>query len=42
MNFSYDTLMIAVANKAGCPAMYTEDLNDGQNYGNGVAVNPFK
>lgn len=35
-------LMIAAANKAGCSTMYTEDLNDGQKYGNVVAINPFK
>ena len=38
----YDALMIAAANKAGCSTMYTEDLNDGQKYGNVVVINPFK
>ncbi len=38
----YDALMVAAANKAGCSTMYTEDLNDGQKYGNVVAINPFK
>lgn len=37
----YDALMLAAANKAGCSALYTEDLNDGQIYGNVVARNPF-
>ena len=37
----YDALMIAAANKAGCTKMFTEDLNDGQMYGNVVVVNPF-
>ena len=38
----YDALIIAAANKAGCSTIYTEDLNDGQKYGNVTAVNPFK
>ena len=38
----YDALIIAAANKAGCSTIYTEDLNDGQKYGNVKAVNPFK
>lgn len=37
----YDALMLAAANKAGCSSIYTEDLNDGQRYGNVVARNPF-
>jgi len=37
----YDALMIAAANKAGCSTILTEDLNNGQKYGNVVAVNPF-
>ena len=38
----YDALILAAANKAGCSIIYTEDLNDGQKYGNVTAVNPFK
>ena len=37
----YDALMIAAANKAGCTTIFTEDLNNGQKYGNVVAINPF-
>ena len=37
----YDALMIAAANKAGCSVIFTEDLNDGQKYGNAVVKNPF-
>ncbi len=37
----YDALILAAANKAGCSTIYTEDLNDGQQYGNVVARNPF-
>ena len=34
-------VFFAAANKAGCSTIYTEDLNDGQRYGNVVARNPF-
>ena len=37
----YDALMIAAANKAGCTTIFTEDLNNGQKYGNVMAINPF-
>ena len=37
----YDALMIAAANKAGCSAIFTEDLNSGQKYGGVMAINPF-
>ena len=37
----YDALMLAAANESGCATIYTEDLNDGQRYGNVVARNPF-
>ncbi|MBR4653531.1 MAG: PIN domain-containing protein [Kiritimatiellae bacterium] len=37
----YDALIIAAANKAGCTTIFTEDLNNGQKYGNVVAINPF-
>ena len=38
----YDALMLAAANKAGCTAIYTEDLNDGQVYDTVKTINPFK
>ena len=37
----YDALIIAAANKAGCTTIFTDDLNNGQKYGNVVAINPF-
>ena len=37
----YDALMIAAANKAGCSTIFTEDLNNGQKYGNVTVVDPF-
>jgi len=38
----YDALIIATARLTGCPIIYSEDLNDGQDY-NGVGVqNPFR
>ena len=37
----YDAHMIAEANKAGCSVIFTEDLNDGQKYGNAVVKSPF-
>lgn len=37
----YDALMLAAANESGCATICTEDLNDGQRYGNVVARNPF-
>ena len=37
----YDALILAAARLAGCSIVYSEDLNDGQDY-NGVRVeNPF-
>ena len=38
----YDALIIEAANKAGCSILYTEDLNDGQVYGEVLVVNPFR
>ena len=38
----YDSLMLSAAESAGCDEILTEDLNDGQMYGNVKAVNPFK
>ena len=41
-NISYwDGLVIAAAHTARCERLYTEDLNDGQRYGELVAINPF-
>ena len=34
--------MLSAAESAGCDEILTEDLNDGQMYGNVKAVNPFK
>jgi len=39
---SYDSLMLAFSEAAGCNEILTEDLNDGQMYGSVKAVNPFK
>ena len=38
----YDSLLLAAAEALGCDEFLTEDLNDGQMYGNVKAVNPFK
>ena len=38
----YDSLVVAAAEMSGCDEILTEDLNDGQMYGNVKAVNPFK
>ena len=38
----HDALMLAAANKAGCTAICTEDLNDGQVYDTVKTINPFK
>ncbi|GDY20829.1 twitching motility protein PilT [Verrucomicrobiota bacterium] len=37
----YDALILAAARLAECPAVYSEDLNNGQNYGGVTAINPF-
>lgn len=37
----WDGAIIAAAELAGAGLLYTEDLNDGQAYGNVRAVNPF-
>ena len=34
--------ILAAARAWGCGAMYTEDLNDGQDYGGVRAINPFR
>lgn len=38
----WDGAMLAAANGMGAETFYTEDLNDGQRYGNVTAINPFK
>jgi predicted nucleic acid-binding protein len=38
----WDALIVAAAEKGGADVLYTEDLNDGQRYGNVVAKNPFR
>ena len=37
----YDSLIIAAALEAGCPTLYSEDLQHGQNIGDLTIVNPF-
>lgn len=38
----WDGAIIAAAHVAGATTLYTEDLSDGQRYGDVTAVNPFK
>ena len=37
----WDAAILAAARLAGCDVIYTEDLNDGQDYGGVRVVNPF-
>jgi predicted nucleic acid-binding protein len=37
----WDALIIAAAQDLGCGTIYSEDLNDGQDYGGVKVVNPF-
>lgn len=37
----WDATIIAAAAELGCQTLYTEDMNDGQNYGGVRVVNPF-
>ena len=37
----YDALIVAAARLAKCPVLFTEDLNDGQDYGGVRVRNPF-
>jgi predicted nucleic acid-binding protein len=37
----YDALILAAARLAACTVVYSEDLNDGQDYGGVKVVNPF-
>jgi predicted nucleic acid-binding protein len=38
----YDCLIVAAALDAGCPTLYTEDLQDGQSIGTLTVRNPFR
>lgn len=38
----WDALIVAAAEAAGAQVLYTEDLNDGQQYGQVVVRNPFR
>lgn len=38
----WDATIIAAAAELGCQTLYTEDMNDGQDYGSVRVVNPFK
>jgi predicted nucleic acid-binding protein len=38
----WDALILAAAESAGAEFLYTEDLNDGQQYGNVRVENPFR
>lgn len=38
----WDGAILAAARRSGATKLYTEDLNDGQRYGDVVAINPFK
>jgi predicted nucleic acid-binding protein len=38
----WDGAILAAARRAGAKTLYTEDLNDGQRYGNITVINPFK
>lgn len=37
----WDSLIVASANLAACTTLYSEDMNDGQRFGNVTSVNPF-
>ena len=37
----WDAAIVAAAQELGCEVIYTEDLNDGQDYGGVIARNPF-
>lgn len=38
----WDSLIVAAANQSGAKQLLSEDLNEGQIYGNIVVVNPFR
>lgn len=37
----YDALILAAARLADCTVVYSEDMNDGQDYGGVKVINPF-
>ena len=37
----WDAAIVAAAREMGCTTLYTEDLNDGQDYAGVIARNPF-
>jgi predicted nucleic acid-binding protein len=37
----WDAAIVAAAKKLGCHTLYSEDLNDGQDYDGVTVVNPF-
>ena len=37
----WDALIVAAAQSGGAELLFTEDLNDGQQYGSVLARNPF-
>ena len=38
----FDALIIAGAESANCDTVYSEDMTDGEQYGDVTVVNPFK
>jgi len=38
----WDALIVAAAESGGADMLFTEDLNDGQQYGSVMARNPFR
>lgn len=38
----WDSLIVATARQCGCKKVVSEDMNDGQDYGGVVVLNPFK
>lgn len=38
----FDSAVVAAAAQCGCQTLCSEDLNDGQTYGNVTVVNPFR
>ena len=39
---NWDAAILAAALESGCEFVYSEDLNDGQDYGGVRVVNPFR
>jgi predicted nucleic acid-binding protein len=38
----FDAQILAAARRLGCPTVYSEDLNHGQDYGGVRVINPFR